>query len=190
MKIQLLTLALLSSSADALGWSLAGCSASTFTAAVDIKCGGSSSCSPGDTAVASGTVTASGYFNDEEVTLNACLSAYCPGEAEIGAGSLCSDWLTPKGTQDCGDPGDYDVYYKEEIPDQSAIPSALASFVSSAVTIRMTLGDGCSSSSYQLAYGMAGLASVALVGAALMKKKKKDVETETSFVQMGDRSIV
>ncbi|EJK50518.1 hypothetical protein THAOC_30480, partial [Thalassiosira oceanica] len=87
----------------------------------------------------------------------------------------------------CGEKGNYDVYYEEKIPDESNIPSGLVSFVSQMVTIRMTLGD-CSSSGYQLAYGMAGLVSVAIVGAALMKKK--DVEIENSFVQMGDRAAI
>lgn len=183
-----ITLALLTSSADALSWSLTGCSAGTFSDRnVDIECSGSSSCSLGDTAVASGTVYASDSFDDEEVTLNACVGSYCPGQAEIGAGSLCSEWLTPADGQSCGEKGNYDVYYEEKIPDESNIPSGLVSFVSQMVTIRMTLGD-CSSSGYQLAYGMAGLVSVAIVGAALMKKK--DVEIENSFVQMGDRAAI
>ena len=191
-----ITIALSTSGADALGWELAGCTAEKFSdIEVSVECDDSSSCSPGDTAVATGTATATALFDNEEVTLNVCFMSgmYCPKKAEIGAGTLCDNWLTPTDGQECGAEGGYDVSYEQMIPDQSKIPKKLAQYLSSVVTIQTSLGDGddCSSSSgYQLAYGMTGLVSVALVGAALMKKKGKDVETDNSFVQMGDRAAI
>ena len=191
-----ITIALSTSGADALGWELAGCTAEKFSdIEVSVECDDSSSCSPGDTAVATGTATATAVFDDEEVTLNACFMGYCPKQAEIGAGTLCDGWLMPTEGQECGAEGEYSVSYEQEIPDQSKIPDKLAKLIAKyVVTIQMSIGDGddCSSSSgYQLAYGMTGLVSVVLVGAALMKKKKGgDVETDNSFVQMGDRAAI
>lgn len=187
------------SAAHGIGWSISGCSSSTFTSrSISIACSGSSSCSLGDTARVSGSVYATSSFDDEEVTLQPCIlssSLYCPDYARIGAGSLC-DWLSPSDGQDCGEAGTYDVYHEEKIPEEDKVPSYLQSMLSYGVTVDMVLGDGsCGGGSYQMAYGMAGAASLALLGAAALRRRRRkregdEAEGGPGFVQMTDHAAV
>ena len=145
---------------------------------------------------------ATNSFDDNDVTLQACVAFYCPEIASIGAGSLCDDWLTPTSNQDCGEPGTYDVYHTEDIPEYDDIPSALWWFVRSAVSVKMMVGndeecDGQADNSYSMSHSMVGFASLAMVGAAVYSSWKKrrsgdggsEDEKISRFVEMGDFEV-
>ena len=193
-------LAAIPNSISAIRWKLsspASCDGSPFNANVKIQCNGSSSCSLGDTAVVSGNLYASGYFDDSDVTLQACVVSYCPAVAQKGAAKIC-DWLEPTGGQDCGYPGAYTVYYEEDIPESDDIPSGLSWFVSSTVTVNMKVGseEECEGEAdndgFSMAYSMFGIASLALVGAGAYASKKKrrrqqgSDDKQTRLVEMTD----
>ncbi|KAL7536511.1 hypothetical protein ACHAXR_007211 [Thalassiosira sp. AJA248-18] len=192
------------SSASAISWSLSSssCDGSPFsTSGIKVQCNGSSSCGLGDTAIVSGTMTASRSFDDDShVTLQACVSSYCPEVASKGAGNLCDDWVSPTGGQNCGESGTYSVYHTEDIPDSSDVPSGLTWFVQSMITVNMKVGDEeeCQGTGgYQMSYSMFGIASLAIVGAAYAARKRrcggdaeKDDEKKSPFVEMTDSAIV
>ena len=115
------------------------------------------------------------------------------------AGKLC-DWLTPANDQECGEAGDYVIYHSEEIP----VYEGVSSYVLEAVTVHFVIGDEdeCSIRGYfskaysmmneyyhdasttfdhyfhdassMMGFSMMALASLALTGCCLCRKKKSD----------------
>jgi len=195
-------------SVSAINWKLSSssCDGSPFSSLkVAVTCnGGSSSCGLGDTATVAGTLTATDYFDNSDVTLHACVVGYCPGIAKRGGGKICDDWLTPVGDQaECGDPGKYAIGHTEEIPDENDIPSGFWWFVKSTVTVNMKVGgeEECgakAANAYSMmSYSMAGMASLAMIGAAAYAARKirysadrSDDDQTSVFVEMGDAALV
>ena len=187
--------------AAALRWKISSssCDGSPFRdLKISVACDGSSSCDLGDTATVTGTVYAASDFDDDKVKLQACFTSYCPEYAATDAGNVC-DWLTGADGQECGAAGSYGIYREEEIPSSEQVPSNLYSWLQGLVTIRIAVGDEdeceAESGAYSTAYSAAGLAGLALAGAAYAAKRRRrggagDDEQGTEFVQMGDSHAV
>lgn len=200
------------SAVSALRWTVVGSSCdgggvpySNLSVNVTCNGGGASSCAMGDTALVTGNMYATSAFGDAAVTLQACVLSYCPAPAVVDAGTLCDDWLTPTGGQDCGASGTYTVSYAAAIPQNDDIPATFYWFVRHAVSVNMLVGDGAdcddaAETAYALSYSMAmgGCASLALVGAAAYSSRRTRHDGDdgsgdaglSHFVEMGEFAVV
>ncbi|KAL7534611.1 hypothetical protein ACHAXR_008463 [Thalassiosira sp. AJA248-18] len=195
--LSLLLAALTTPSVSAINFDVntagAGCDGDPFdNADIDVSCNNGGDCGFGDTAVVDGTIEAVSTFSpDSEVTLKACIwSVYCPADATRDAGTLCGNWLTPTENQTCGEMGMYDVTREEVIPEASIPPSWLWLVT---VTIGVSADECDVGGSYGMAYSMAGLASLAIVGAAYAARKRRgdnDDEKLSRFIEMTDSAVV
>ena len=124
------------------------------------------------------------------------------------------DWLTPANGQECGEAGDYVIYHSEEIPQYEGV----SSYVLDAVTVHFVIGDEdeCSIRGYfskaysmmneyfhdassMMGFSMMALASLALTGCCLCRKKNSDRarasvtatddEAPPSYVEMKDQDV-
>lgn len=190
--ISLLVAALSAPSASAISFSLtsASCDGSPFSnEVIDIQCGGNSNCNFGDDADVTGTLTASAFDADSEVTLEPCLMGKCYKKYAAVDGTAC-DWLTPSGNQACGEAGDYTVNYTVAIPSSDDVPKYLE-WLSAFVKVNVIVGrdDECEAN---MSYAMVGLASLvagaAAYGARRRRRASKD-DKATPFVEMSGASL-
>ena len=215
MKSVLLLLTFSTITTSALNWqvnSISSCNnaISLSSVALSITCNGSTSCTYGETAIASGSVTADAEFDkDAKVTVQPCIAGVCQDQYSYELGKLC-DVLEATDGQECGEAGGYAISYEQEIPDADKFPSG-SSTVSSMLTAKIMIGDNdgeeCEDGSYASAntsrlasgsiglgankrngglsaFGMAmiGLAAI-LAGAAVFAVRKKRQEKKMSAHQ-------
>jgi len=169
----------------------AGCDGDPFTGTngITFTCNDSSTCGMGDTVTMAGEVEATSAFSDSEMVVEACVMGVCPEDYRRSAGTLCN-WVTPVDGQECGEAGTYSVSGEEAIP--STDMDWLVN-LSWAITVKIGVDEDCEGGGYQMAYSFAGLASLALVGAAYAARKKRggddyndEDETGSQFVEMRD----
>mmetsp|Transcript_17721 Transcript_17721/g.37226 ORF Transcript_17721/g.37226 Transcript_17721/m.37226 type:complete len:208 (+) Transcript_17721:72-695(+) len=165
---------------------------------ITVVCEGDSTCTFGQTASITGTITADAAFSDSSVTLQPCLyGTICSNEYSSTVGSVC-DWLTPAGEgMECGDAGEYSVDYEVEIPSSDDVPNYLA-WLSNVIVVKIIVGSGeeCEGEAepeMEMAYGMVGLGSL-LVGAvafeARRRRRVKNDDKAVPFVEMGSATLV
>ncbi|KAL7525880.1 hypothetical protein ACHAWF_001548 [Thalassiosira exigua] len=156
---------------------------------IAVQCNGGTNCRFGDNVTVSGHMYATGAFDDEEVTLRACVGcalgrcAYCPDDALWQTGSLCEDWLTPTGGQNCGESGTYDVSHTEVIPENDEIPSSVEWVIQTTIQLSMIVGDEdeCQSQADENGNSTAVSMSIlplALLGACMLVAKSRQHQIE------------
>jgi len=169
---------------------------------VTITCDGESSCTFGDTAEVTGTVTATADFEDMNVTLQPCLTGICSTSYAASADSVC-DWVTPDGEFECGEAGDYIVNYSVKIPDTTDVPNYYTWF-SSMITVKIIVGTGeecqveaepesAEPESADVSYAMFGVVAL-VVGAASYEARRRSRsgrdDKAAPLVEMRSASLV
>ncbi|KAL7464766.1 hypothetical protein ACHAXS_005102 [Conticribra weissflogii] len=165
---------------------------------ITVVCDEESTCTFGQTASISGTITADSAFSDTSVTLQPCLyGTICSTEYSSNVGSVC-DWLTPVGDgMECGDAGEYTVDYEVEIPSSDDVPNYLA-WLSNVIVVKIIVGTGeeCEEEAQpemNMAYGMVGLGSLiagAVAFEARRRRRAKKDDKAMPFVEMGSATLV
>lgn len=177
--------------------STATCDGDPFYALdVDITCDGANSptCLFGDTVTIEGDVMAISAFDNENITIKACLWGYCPADNIRSAGTLCDDWLTPIENQTCGEAGMYNVTMTESIP-EADIPDSWSWLVSVEIGIDdeecWAKGERQTATPYGVSYSMLGALIGTLFGISYAAKNScsddgEDEDTESPFIEMRD----
>ena len=192
---------------------------------VNVTCNGSTSCSLGDVATVNGALEVYSDFDAYSVvTMQLCfvMGTVCPGSASRSGDTIC-EWLTATDGQTCGEAGNYTVYHLEDIPSAEDIPYTWQQWLvqntatvkvsvdseeecvvevetvsptSTPSTVSPTSTPSVAADAYEMSYSMAGMAMVALVGAAAYAKKRsgskngREDDKGTHFLEMGDVTTV
>ena len=136
-------------SASALRWQLDnfGCDGDPFDYInITVLCNNTLSCTFGDNAELSGSLTASSDFTDSNITLKQCAGSICPDSYSKKFGTLCG-WLKPTlDDQTCGEMGDYELSYEVKIPSEDSVLTGFR--MSNLVTAKVEIGqdDECEGS--------------------------------------------
>lgn len=147
-------------------------------------------CSGGDNVSVSGTISATQAFNDDPVTLMACIMGYCPDQWSLEEGSIC-DWVTSTDGSDCGTQGTYTVSHEIDIPEEA---NDFSAYFTSLITIKAIIGDedACeqSATAASLTYGVASLFCVSGLSLFYVRRRRKPLlvleESNDNFVEMTD----
>lgn len=140
---------------------------------------------------------ATSIFNNNNVTLKACIFTYCPQENTRSSGALCDDWLVPTGNQTCGEEGPYNISGREYIP-EADIPDTLSWLVGIHIGVDQdecqASGGGESVDEEPMSYSMMGAIFGTAFGAIVAGRRRcqedeyedDDYDDASTFVEMRD----
>lgn len=143
----------------------------------------------GDTPQITGKLTATTAFSNSQVVVKRCLSGYCPKSDSTVDGRVC-DWIVPIDSQECGEPGDYQIDHFMKLPSEGIL-----NWLFDALTVKILVdneGTGCQvteteGDGYQFSYPLMGLGAMAGLAVAFFRERRPccrdDEDDEESYYE-------